>query len=292
MSNPEESMKVDSQKLEQLINKIDDLPTLPSVVDEINTLLRNPRTSAEEVGQAIIIDQTITSKVIRLVNSAFYGFPGRINTITHAIVILGFNTIRNIVLTASIISAFKKNVRNDEFDLTEFWRHSITTGAIAQTIGRQRKWENLEELFISGLIHDLGKLVLFLYLPDEFDNVLHLAKKENILFKDAERKLLGTDHSELGVLLADHWKLPAYLKDSMRYHHYPLSSPNPETNSAVHIADILSQGLGKGESGNPSIPAIDPKVWNLLEFNRNRLDEVFTDSWSDIEKAEIFLKIL
>ncbi len=134
---------IENKIIKNIIANINELPTLPTVVDELNRLLQNPKTSAEEVGKAIITDQAIASKVIKLVNSAFYGFPGKITTITHAIVILGFSTVRNIVLTASIIGSIdSKSVSNKSFSLPDFWMHSISTGAFALTIGKYFKLPN------------------------------------------------------------------------------------------------------------------------------------------------------
>src|SRR3989339_1068728 len=135
-------------KLRLITEKVTGLPTLPRVIQEITNLMQNPRTSAEEVGRAITMDQSLASKVLRLVNSAFYGFPGRINTITHAIVILGFNTVKNIVLTASIFEKLGGRGGSQSFDLEKFWLHSIGTGVVGREIARKINFRFQEEVFI------------------------------------------------------------------------------------------------------------------------------------------------
>ena len=184
--------------LKELTEKLSDLPTLPNVVTKITMLMQNPRTSANEVGQAITTDQSLTSKTLKLVNSAFYGFPGRINTITHAIVILGFTTVKNVVLTASIFNAIGKNSASEDFDLEAFWLHSVSTGAIAKVLAEFQKSKYVEEAFIGGLLHDLGKVVINHCAREEFQRVLEYRNKQKCLIKQAEEAILRVNHQEIG----------------------------------------------------------------------------------------------
>ncbi|MDO5576258.1 MAG: HDOD domain-containing protein, partial [Fibrobacter sp.] len=136
-------------KIQQSLLNISSLPTLPTVLESITSLLESPKTSAEEVGKAITTDQVLTSKVLKLVNSAFYGFPGRISTVTHAMVILGFSTVKNIVLTASIFEAFKGDTTTaSDFNLEQFWIHSIACGATSRALARIMGSKETEECFI------------------------------------------------------------------------------------------------------------------------------------------------
>src|SRR3989339_317226 len=209
-------------KLRLITEKVTGLPTLPRVIQEITNLMQNPRTSAEEVGRAITMDQSLASKVLRLVNSAFYGFPGRINTITHAIVILGFNTVKNIVLTASVFDKLGGMGHKDEFDLEKFWLHSIATGVISKEIAKKVNFRYYEESFLAGVLHDIGKIILFKFLPDEFSQVIARQKQEQCLFLDAEKKALDLTHNEIGNWLAQRWNLPEDLRAAILYHHSPM----------------------------------------------------------------------
>jgi HD-like signal output (HDOD) protein len=158
------------QAIRKTLESISTIPTLSIVLDKLARLLQNPQTSAEEIGRAITTDQALASKVLKLVNSAFYGFPGKIGTITHAVVILGFSTVKNIVLTASIFDAFsnRKN-QGSEFSMEKFWTHSIGCGAASQTIAKHIGFKEKEECFIAGLIHDIGKIILCHYFHEEFE---------------------------------------------------------------------------------------------------------------------------
>ena len=269
------------------------IPTLPTVISRITTLLQNPQTSADEIGKAIATDQALASKVLKLVNSAFYGFPGRISTITHAVVILGFSTVKNIVLTASIFSAFKKNDdANEMFDMEKFWFHSIACGAAAQIIAKRKGLSSQEECFIAGLIHDIGKVIEYQYLSEDFQAVFMHAKNSDQLFYESEKALFINTHQELGGFVAEKWHLPADLQNSVKFHHIPSPSRDHfEMTAVVHCADILTRAMGYGNGGDNKMPEIDSAVWDFLKLSKSELSSLLTDIDEEVDKATIFLQI-
>lgn len=278
--------------LEKITN-VSTLPTLPTVLEKINNLLKNPQTSAEEIGKAITTDQALASKVLKLVNSAFYGFPGRISTITHAVVILGFSTIKNIVLTASIFDSFKNNKSQfATFNMEKFWLHSIACGACAQTLAKYIGNKDKEECFIAGLIHDLGKIVICQYLPDEFKTVIEYIHKNNSLFYDSEKEIFDATHQEVGGFIAESWNLPPNLQYAVKYHHAPSPNENYYISTAiVHFADILVRALDYGNSGDNKIPCIEEHVWNTFRLNEKKLTQLLKEISIEIEKALVFMNI-
>ncbi|OGJ94167.1 MAG: hypothetical protein A2487_07735 [Candidatus Raymondbacteria bacterium RifOxyC12_full_50_8] len=282
------------EKLKLAVDRITGLPTLPQVITEITRLMQNPRTSAEEVGKALIMDQALASKVLKLVNSAFYGFPGRINTITHAIVILGFNTVKNIILTASIFETLGgKGGGQKEFDIEKFWLHSIGTGVLAREISKKLNFKFFEECFLGGLLHDLGKIILYKFMPEEMDKVLQVQKEENCLFFLAEKKALDVTHDQIGGWLTSKWNLPEDLRNAVLYHHMPmLSGKYAMMVSIVHIADILCRALCIGSGGDSTIPVVDEKAWEKLKFSRQLIDKIYSDIDLELEKAAVFFQIM
>ena len=288
-----ETGKSAKDRIRELTESVTGLPTLPKVVTQITQLPQNPRTSAEEVGRAITMDQSLASKVLKLVNSAFYGFPGRINTITHAIVILGFNTVKNIVLTASIFEKLGGRGGSQSFDLEKFWLHSIGTGVVGREIARKINFRFQEEVFISGLLHDIGKVIAFKYLPEEFAQVCQYRDEKNCLLMEAEKKVMDVTHDEVGGWLGTKWNLPEDLRFSILYHHFPKQGAKHETMvSVIHLADIFTRALGVGSGGDNRIPIVDTGVWDKLRFSRPLLDKIYKDIDAELEKASIFFQIM
>ncbi|NLW32928.1 MAG: HDOD domain-containing protein [Fibrobacter sp.] len=283
-----------NKNIQQSLLNISSLPTLPTVIESITRLLQNPKTSAEEIGKAITTDQALTAKVLKLVNSAFYGFPGRISTITHAIVILGFSTVKNIVLTASIFEAFKSSDNAVcGFDLEQFWTHSIACGAASHALARIMGNKEKEECFIGGLIHDIGKLILYKYYPEEFSSVLTYANTEDILFYEGEKKFLDITHEEIGSYIAQRWKLPSKLQSSVKNHHNPLPVYDNYINTGiVHCADIFVRALDYGNGGDKKIPLLSENVWTDLELENRSLVSIFDTIQDEVEKATEFIYLI
>jgi HD-like signal output (HDOD) protein len=291
----------DSNELKALVHKITDLPTLPAMMATITRLMQDPRTSAEELGRAIATDPALVSKVLKLVNSAFYGFPGRISTITQAIVILGFSTIRNVVLTTSVLKAFGRNSAQSGFDVSKFWEHSLLTGAIARSLAVERDANFIEETFIAGLLHDMGRIVLSQKLTSEFDKVVLVQTKAGISQLKAEQSVLKLTHGDIGGWLARKWNLPIPYVEVMRFHHFPLDcaqqDPNTQTDTTnliylVHAADVLSKHLVDGKPDLAAIEAIDPAVRAELKIGPDGWDRFRDRTEEEIGKARSFLDML
>jgi HD-like signal output (HDOD) protein len=266
-------------KLTKLSENIKDLPTLPVVANNIIQLTQNPKSSALEVGKAIANDQALTSKVLRMANSAYYGFPQKITSINHAIVILGFATIRNLVLAVSVFDMFSK--RSGNFDREGFWKHSLACGVTSKLIAKRLGINNFEEIFISGLIHDLGKLVLDAYFGEEFTRVIDLVKDKGILIREAEQELLGLDHAAVGGILANKWNLPPQLLKVIRFHHNPpQAGESMRVAAIVHVADVLCRAAGMGNGGDRKVPCVNEQSWKLVNLNKQLMVKLF----SEVEK--------
>jgi HD-like signal output (HDOD) protein len=290
----------DSSELKALVQRITDLPTLPAMMATITRLMQDPRTSAEELGRAIATDPALVSKVLKLVNSAFYGFPGRISTITQAIVILGFSTIRNVVLTTSVLKAFNKGGAGG-LDLGRFWEHSLLTGAIARSLAVERDANFIEETFIAGLLHDMGRIVLSQKLPAEFEKVLAVKQKAGIPQLAAEQSVLHLTHGDIGGWLARKWNLPMPFVEVMRLHHFPTrvleEDPSPQRDTAnlvflVHAADALAKGVRDGKLQAASLEGIDPRVRAELKLDGTGWERFQQKTEEEIGKARAFLEIL
>lgn len=283
----------DSQeKLKKVVDRIQSIPTLPDMLSKINRMMLNPRTSAKEVAQLISSDPSITSKVLRVVNSSFYGFPRRITTISHAIVILGFNAIKSIVLSSTIFDVFKKDGKSG-FDRMEFWKHSIGCGAAARVLGQKAGSASLEEIFIAGLLHDVGRIVLDQFDAEQFAEVVKLVRARDCRMMDAEEEVFGVSHADVGAWLFEKWSLSPGLVETTRCHHNPaLAHDHAKSAAIVHFADILVRAVRFGSGGDLKIPALSDAAWKLLGLDPAQFDDILRDTGQEIQKAVVFLDFI
>ena len=243
------------------------LPTLPTIYSSLQDAMTNPRVTTDEIARIISSDQASAFKVLRVVNSPFYGFSGKISTISSAILHLGFNEVRNIVLALSVINMFKHNKIILDFRPVDFWEHSIAVGVATRLIGTALGASNLENYFLAGILHDIGKLLFFDIAEDEYEQVLLRVEETKRVVVDVEKEILGLDHTDAGKILADKWKLPPSIKNVIEYHHKGTSFGRDDSIvAAVHIADIFVRMLELGFPGDNLVPEPNRKVWSVVNI--------------------------
>lgn len=280
------------ESLQRTLRRIPSLPTLPVIVDRLNALMLNPRTTAKQVGQLIASDPALSAKILKIVNSSFYGFPTRITTVTHAIVILGFNTVKSVVLSSTVFDVFKGE-GDERFRREAFWKHSIGCGAACRVIAREVGFSALEDFFIAGLLHDVGKIVLDQYLHDDFRRILQTVHDKDCLFVEAEREVLQTTHAEIGGWLFSNWRLSKGLIQTVAHHHNPaLAADAVKVTSVIHLGDIICRALQCGSGGDDRIPRVSPAAWEALGLSAPQLDSIVRQTEQEIEKATVFLDFL
>jgi len=260
---------------QELIKRIDDLPTLPRTVLKITELVNDPKSSAKDLARVITEDQVLTARLLKLVNSSFYGFPQRISTVTGAIVLLGFDAIRSLLLATCVFDLFASRNRKNRQDQERFWDHSLGCAVGAKVIGNYLRHDKVEELFVSGLLHDIGKIVEMMFLADDFTRVIAAVNQENILMATAENKVLGYNHAEVGKLLAIEWNLPVKLAQVIAHHHQPHNAGSFALDAAVvHLADIFCRALSIGYAGDSKIPPLDKFAWERLKIHTGAIDTI------------------
>jgi len=278
-----------SKNIRNIVATLDDLPTLPTVFTKINDLIQDPKTSAVTLGRAIGDDPSLTVKILKIVNSAIYGFPSKISTINQAIVVLGFSAIKNLVLSSSVFDLFKADKINDiNFDLNDFWGHSMGCAVIANTTAKYLQIKDTESIFVSGLLHDIGKIVYFQYFSDKFRIVLNrvAGSRINDVCK-IEDEVMGFDHQHTGRLLSEKWQLPQVLIEPIAYHHNPTESRQYSKQTAIiHISDIIATAMELGSSGGGNyVPQVSEDAWNNLGLKLSVLEPIIKetkDKYADI----------
>ena len=266
---------------------ISDLPTLPTVFLNVMRLMRDPNTPMKDLANAVESDPAISMKILKLINSSFYGLARTVDSVQQAIVLLGANTLKNVVISVSIFKAMGGESTNSCFNREAFWQHSIGCGLIARYLGNRIDCERDEQGFIAGVIHDIGKVVLDRYFNDELADITRLVKERNISFYSAELETIGITHAEIGEHLAENWKLPENLVAVVGQHH----NFNPDSDHAmltalIHLSDILARKYKVGSGGDNLIPEVDPLVWQTLNLEPGDLDAMDEELQIELEKSK------
>jgi putative nucleotidyltransferase with HDIG domain len=282
-------------KLQETVGQISNLPTPPVVFNQINKVINDPNTSAYDIAAILSEDPAMSVKVLKLSNSAFYGMKREITSIKQAIIIMGIEAVRSLVLSSAVFDMFKHNDSDPGFQ-DDFWRHSLATGTCARLLIRQMsgKWITEAELaFSAGLLHDIGKLVQYSYLPDDFKAAKEASDADNLPWYKAEELVLGYTHGHLGSLLGHKWKLPAVLRDAIENHHMPhLAGTEGIHASLVHIANYISHMTFDDEilmGRNDEL--IDRDVLTKIGLESIDLPNFRDRLMDEYAKAETFMKM-
>ena len=240
------------ETLRRITEGVAELPTLPTVVTEMIGMVNDPKTTAADLARLISTDQALTAKILRLVNSSFYGFQRKIGTVNLSIVILGFETVKNLSLSLSLVRQLSYDVEDTVFNHQSFWEHCMACAVAGRLLAERLKYRTNGEAFAAGILHDVGKLVLSQNFQEELVQILDLARREGTSMHEAEDAVIGVTHAEIGGELANSWNLPPRLVHAIAFHHHPWEAPEDEKLAGVvHLADILCHRMEIGDSGSP-----------------------------------------
>lgn len=270
----------------KFISSIEKISSPPSIFVKINELINDPTSSAAKIGAVVEKDQALTSKLLQMVNSAFYALPYHIETVTRAITLIGFNQLRDMVLAVSVRRLFNEFDKDSPITMQSFWEHSIACGIASRVLAVFKGERSAETFFIAGFLHDFGRLVLLENFPKQYKEVYTIVEDEKRPPEEVEKKIFGFDHAEVGAELMKVWNLPESLCDAVALHHDPSKSINhKDLTSVVHIADIVVHAFEFGFSGNPFVPPLDSTALSnsglkvsMLEPALKKIDEQFQDS--------------
>ena len=253
------------------------------------SLTADPNSSVNELNEVICQDQSLTAEVLRLSNSAFYGYSRRIATVKDAIGILGFNAIRNIVLTAHTYKILKREVKGYQIASGDIWRHSMACALAARTIAKRVGYPESDRAFIAGLLHDIGKVILSVYVAEAYDEIIRRVQDEQQPFSEVEKEVLGFTHASVGARVADKWSLPADHVEAIACHHTPLDAREaPQLAAIVHVADAVCMTMGIGLGGDGLYYPFDEQALSLIGMDEKDVEAVISELAEQAGDDDIF----
>ncbi|MBU0729907.1 MAG: HDOD domain-containing protein [Proteobacteria bacterium] len=284
------------QRFKKIQNYIDRMPSLSTTVTKVLEICNRPNTSPNDLNRVISLDPVLTGQVLKLINSAYYSLPNQITSLTRAIIMLGLNTVKNLALSTAIL----ENIGNEEsfrsLPMDAFWTHSICVGVTAKAIAviKGVPKQELEEYFVAGLLHDLGKIPLNFRFAEEYRQALELAGLEEAHLHRAEALILGFDHGAVGKMIGEKWQLSEIIVDTMCCHHAPgkAAASNRRLVSIVALANLYANVYEVGSAGDhfQEVPTIHRLLeitkmdWPALAALQGTVDQ-------EIEKAQNFLQV-
>lgn len=270
------------------------LATLPVVFGQLKEAIDDPDCSFDDIGDIISVDPALTVRLLKIVNSAFYGFSSQVETVTHSLTIIGTDQLTQLVLASSVMSRFR-GIPEDLLNVESFWRHSIACGLAARSIAALSGEYNVERFFVAGLLHDIGRLMMCLKVPDKVREVLQLSKQDGEPLFAVEEKVFGFHHADAGGALINAWNLPERLGEAIVCHHHPARAVNyPEETAVVNLANAIAHTLQLGDSGEIVPPPMEPRSWEVVGLPESLYLPMIQDKIGQQfdEVADLFLQFV
>ena len=260
------------------------------VLEEIEAAMESPQCSLVTLGEAVEKDPDLTARLLRLGNSSFYGFSSRLATVTEAISLIGVQQVQDLIIASSIVEQFAW-VSEEFVSMGSFWRHSLACGIGARLLAMERRLPKADKFFVAGLLHDVGRLVLFARAPQAAQEIFRLYQREHLLLREAETRVLGYDHQQIASVLLQLWKFPLNIVQAVAHHHHPTASQVAREEAAVvHLSDHLVNAMQIGSSGERHVPPLSTLAWEILRLPTEVLSSVVAGIDEQIEAVQdVFL---
>lgn len=257
--------------LERLVEEVSTIHSLPMFYSRLSEAIDHPRFSIADIAKIISEDQGLTARILRLANSPLFGYFSKIETITQAVTIIGVLQVRELALAISVMDVFA-GIPESLVNMEQFWRHSLATGVAARHLATNMREAGLERFFVAGILHDVGRLVLYVRLPELSLEMLERCRESGELLHRVEREVLGFDHAEVAGALLRRWKIPARVAEPVeRHHNCARGEQYPRETAILHFADIVAHALELGNSGERFVPQLDQAGWERLNISSRYL---------------------
>lgn len=272
--------------LEDIVAQIADFPTLPTVYSRLLEVISEPESTVEEIAKIILNDPASSAKILRTVNSSVFGLQRQIDTISEAIFHVGFNEVKNLVMALSVIDIFQNTASIQNLTALDLWKHSIAVGVITRILGKHANIKNIENYYIAGMLHDIGKLFLMKVFRDDYSKVVKEVYESEVSITVAERDIFQIDHAEVGSLIANKWKLPETILNTIKYHESGQIEAGADPVVAyVNLANSIAIMLELGDSGELNIPKPKAEIWKHINIKPELLTSLNNEIKTDFEAA-------
>ena len=272
---------------DDVVRNLDDLPSLPAVVMELLNSIDQDDIDISVLAKKVSHDQALTAKTLRLANSSLYGLQVKVTTIQQAITYLGFQTTRNLITAAAVTGCFAEG-HCPGFDHKAFWRHSIATAACAKVLARQMRF-NQDYAFTAGLLHDIGRLVLVSCFPNQYSETLAYREQHDCFLLEAERTVLGVDHVDAGLALAEHWNFSDTMRLAIGGHHDPEAPGAGFLAAIIHVADAIVHALDLAQVQDDLVPPVSTVAWTALGLDEEIYLQLFRETELQYEEISMVL---
>jgi len=278
-----------SDYLDKIMAKIDAFPSIPGSAIKLIELLENEDAPVKEIEDILRLDPGMTANVLKLTNSAYFGLPTKVGSVKRAVMLLGMNKIKQLVMASCVGAVMDGPIPGYDLPAGELWRHSIAVSVAAEGLSRELKMTGADDIFTAALVHDVGKLILGQFIQEDLA-AIDAAADSNVSFEVAEKQVLGTDHAEIGARILSHWSLPDDLVHAVRWHHDPdAAEEQKRITDVVHVANVLClmMGIGVGREGLQYEPS--PAVTRRLGLKQFHLEHVASQTlqWAE-ELSDVF----
>ncbi len=275
---------------QRILKEVKDLPPFSAIANRALKLTNDPRSSAIDISRVISYDPAFTARVLRMANSAYYGFSRKVTTVSEAIVILGYETLKSVVLALTLQKFYDREVHGYGLEKGDLWKHSVGCALASRLIATQVKYISIEEAFVAGLLHDVGKVILNQFVREEIDKIIELSGSQGLSFAEAEKQVLGFDHQDIGSKVAEKWNFNDKIVEAIRCHHRPdRARKDMDLTAIIHVADFICLSLGLGVGSDGMLYPLKKEALDRLKLDEPEIDNLIFAAYNITEEIEKIL---
>ena len=277
-------METDNQEvMDRILAGVDELPPMPEVVFKAQRLLADPDSSPKELAAILETDQSIAARVLQMANSAFYGMSGRVSSIQHASLVLGYQNLSELIAIAGVQKSLQKKLPGYGFDSEDLWRHSLSVAMGAKKIAARKNPELEMVAHTAGLVHDVGKIILDPFIEEAKETFDSFLLQEDQTYLTAEQQIIGHDHAEVAAEVCKKWSIPELISSAIKYHHSPSASQQVELAFILHMADYISLMSGDGYEDDDYLYVLEAGTMDFLDFEQSDVSDLTLELMESVE---------